>query len=80
MALEEDDRIREIQEIAKNQLNRKIDLPPDKRMLIGGGRATIKEIPMNPRMMDSIFSSPHSFLPEAERIYVKGREFSIESK
>jgi len=72
--------LEEIKAIAKNQLSHKTDLPRNKRVLIGHNQVTFKEIPMDPLLMDLIFPSPHPFLPEAERTYVEGREFSIESK
>jgi len=71
------ERIIEINKIAQNQLKQSTDLPPNKQLLINGKRITIKEIPMDPMAMDAIFPSDHPYLPEAERTYIKGREWSI---
>jgi len=73
------ERFEEIEAISKNQLSHSRDLPRNKQVVIGSQRMTVKEIPMDPLWFD-LLPSPHPFLPEPERVYVKGREFSIESK
>ena len=73
-------RLREINEIAKNQLSHTADLPPIKQLMVAGKRFYVQEFPMDPALINSVFPSPghKSFLPPAERTYVKGRDFTIE--
>jgi len=76
--LTEKSRLREIRRISKNQLEQETDLPHPKRISVEGKRSYVKVFPMNPLIMDKIFPSAHPDMPEAERTYIRGREWSIE--
>ena len=69
---------REINKIAKNQLSHTVDLPPKKQLMVNG-RRFLAEFPMNPMLMEHVFpsSTNQSYLPEKERTYVTGRDFTI---
>ena len=73
--------MREIHEIAKHQRTHKVDLPKDKRVRLRGARVYIREIPhtASGSIGLPLGVTPHTYLPPAERTYVKGREWSIQS-
>jgi len=79
MDKKERERLKEIREIAKNQLSHTADLPPKNQLMVDGERFYVDEFPMNPILMERIFPSPalKSYLPEEERTYVRGRDFTI---
>ena len=72
----EDERLKEIAEIAHNQLSHEVDLPKSPQVLINGIRISIKEIPVGFNLIP--YSQDTGFvLPECERTYVKGRTWTI---
>lgn len=78
MEKKERERLREINEIAKDQLSHTVDLPKT-RPMVKGKRFYAQEFPMDPALIDSVFPAPtrQSFLPPAERTYIEGRTFTI---
>ena len=79
----ETQRLREIEDIAKNQLSHKTDLPKSEQIRLNGKRVSIREIPFS-SIPTSMFSiglpvgvTPFTYLPPEERTYIKGRDWTI---
>ena len=79
-------RAQEIAKIARNQLSHDVDLPRVKirDQLVkfdflqdSYAERDIHEIPVNPKILEETLEG-YSYLPECERTYVRGREWSIE--
>ena len=48
-----------------------------KRVTIKGKRVTIKTEPMEPEQIDKLHGN-YSYVPEQERVYVRGRQWLVE--
>ena len=74
--LTERERLVEIDEIAHNQLSHEIDLPKSPRVLINGSQLSIKEIPLPPQIIELHEGGGYA-MPESERTYIQGREWTF---
>jgi hypothetical protein len=75
----------EIDSLAKNQLSHDVDLPaPKQERWKDSEWVYVEEVPVNPAVLDSVLPANALITPEPRlrpelRVYVKGRDWTIQS-